>query len=83
MSTVHLEAAITARWLDGHCSRSPGSAEELAILAVDLLVRELGLVAAKGFMEQALEHFGHPHWPLPAGRATEVQTEPGGPAALS
>lgn len=66
MSTVQLQAAIKARWLDGQCSRSPGSAEELAILAVDLLVRELGPAAARTFMEQALEHFTQAHWPLPA-----------------
>ncbi|UFH48102.1 hypothetical protein [Pseudomonas sp. KNUC1026] len=73
MSTVQLQAAIKARWLDGQCSRSPGSTEELAILAVDLLVRELGPAAARGFMEQALEHFTQAHWPLPAAPSSTLQ----------
>ncbi|MDD1966114.1 hypothetical protein ACIPO9_10640 [Pseudomonas sp. NPDC090203] len=52
MASVSIVADIRARWSQGQCAHSPGSAEELAIIAVDLLVRELGTDGAQVFMDQ-------------------------------
>ncbi len=54
MAIVSIDADIRAKWSQGHCAHSPGSAEELAIIAIDLLVRELGTVSAQAFMNQVL-----------------------------
>lgn len=54
---------IKARWAEGQCSYSPTNPEELAIISVDLLVRELGTEAARAFVEQVFERFAHePRW---------------------
>ena len=42
MTTVSIDADIKAKWPQGHSSYSPGSPEELAIIGIDLLVKELG-----------------------------------------
>lgn len=55
MSTVHIDADIKANWPEGHCSYSPGSPEELAIIGIDLLVKELGTQAAQRFIEQIFD----------------------------
>lgn len=52
MSVVSIDADIKAKWPQGHCAHSPGSAEELAIIAIDLLVKELGTRGAQTFMNQ-------------------------------
>ncbi|WP_416425654.1 hypothetical protein RAM80_07845 [Pseudomonas sp. App30] len=52
MANVTLDADIKARWPQGQCSYSPGTPEELAIIAIDLLVKELGTSAAQSFIEQ-------------------------------
>lgn len=52
MAIVSIDADIKAKWTQGHCAHSPGSAEELAIIAVDLLVKELGTPGAQNFMNQ-------------------------------
>ncbi|SEI67593.1 hypothetical protein [Pseudomonas sp. NFR16] len=52
MAIVSIDADIKAKWPQGHCAHSPGSAEELAIIAIDLLVKELGTDGAQGFMNQ-------------------------------
>ncbi|WP_263262073.1 hypothetical protein [Pseudomonas sp. RIT-PI-S] len=57
---------IKAKWPDGQCSYSPGNPEELAIISVDLLVRELGTEAARAFIDQVFERFAHePRCPAP------------------
>lgn len=66
MTTVTLHADIKASWPQGHSSYSPGSPEELAIIGIDLLVKELGTQAAQAFIEQVFEkyppdHMGAPH----------------------
>lgn len=48
---------IKAKWPQGQCSYSPGTPEELAIISVDLLVRELGNEAAQAFIAQVFERF--------------------------
>ncbi|MFW0758617.1 hypothetical protein ACN1C3_28570 [Pseudomonas sp. H11T01] len=66
MTTVSIDADIKAKWPQGHCSYSPGSPEELAIIGIDLLVKELGTQAAQAFITQIFEkypsdHMGAPH----------------------
>jgi len=51
MSTVSIDADIKAKWPQGQCSYSPGSPEELAIIGIDLLVKELGTEAARAFVK--------------------------------
>ncbi|MFU2327786.1 hypothetical protein D3C87_967420 [compost metagenome] len=55
MTTVSIDADIKAKWQDGHSSYSPGTTEELAIIGIDLLVRDLGTEAAQSFIEQVFE----------------------------
>ncbi|MNR55202.1 hypothetical protein D3C85_1755270 [compost metagenome] len=55
MTTVSIDADIKAKWQDGHSSYSPGSTEELAIIAIDLLVRDIGTEAAQHFIKQIFE----------------------------
>ncbi|MGE7959521.1 hypothetical protein ACQKQA_23620 [Pseudomonas sp. NPDC089530] len=57
MATVTIDADIKAKWPEGHCSYSPGSPEELAVIGIDLLIRELGTEAAQAFIEQIFEKY--------------------------
>lgn len=57
MSIVSIEATINAKWSEGHSSYSPGSPEELAIIGIELLVKELGTEAAQNFIRQAFERY--------------------------
>ncbi|WP_434610036.1 hypothetical protein [Pseudomonas sp. R1-7] len=57
MSTVSIEATINAKWAQGHSSYSPGSPEELAIISIELLVKELGTQAAQNFVRQTFERY--------------------------
>jgi hypothetical protein len=57
MTTVSIDANITIKWPQGHSSYSPGSPEELAIIGIDLLVKELGTQAAQTFIAQILEKY--------------------------
>jgi hypothetical protein len=55
MTTVSIDADIKAKWPDGHSSYSPGSTEELVIIGIDLLVRDLGTEGAQSFIGQVFE----------------------------
>ena len=57
MTTVSIDADIKAKWTQGQCSYSPGSPEELAIIGIDLLVKELGTEAARAFVSQVFEKY--------------------------
>lgn len=57
MSTVSIEATINAKWSQGHSSYSPGSPEELALIGIELLVKELGTEVARDFIQQAFERY--------------------------
>ena len=59
MTTVSIDADIKAKWHHGQCSYSPGSPEELAIIGIDLLVKELGTEAARAFVSQVFEKYRH------------------------
>ncbi len=52
MAIVSIDAHIKAKWPHGHCAHGPGSPEELAIISVDLLVKELGYEGAQSFIDQ-------------------------------
>ncbi|AIR90732.1 hypothetical protein [Pseudomonas cremoricolorata] len=55
MSTITIDADIKVKLAGGHRAYSPASPEELMLIAVDLLVRELGSDAARSFIEQVIE----------------------------
>jgi hypothetical protein len=57
MAVVSIDADIKAKWPQGQCSHSPGSPEELAIIAIDLLVKELGIAASQAFIDQVLTRY--------------------------
>lgn len=61
MATVSIDADIKAKWPQGQCSYSPGSPEELAIIGIDLLVKELGTQSARAFIEQVFEKYPTDH----------------------
>ncbi|PKH19201.1 hypothetical protein [Pseudomonas fluorescens] len=61
MTTVTLQADIKAKWPLGQSSYSPGSAEELAIIGIDLLVKELGTQGAHAFIGQVFEKYPADH----------------------
>lgn len=66
MTSVSIDAAINAKWADGHSSYSPGTTEELALIGIDLLVKELGIEAAQHFINQVFERY-------PIGQAEQPQ----------
>ena len=57
MTTISIDADIKAKWPDGHSSYSPGTTEELALIGIDLLVKELGTEAAQQFIKQIFERY--------------------------
>lgn len=61
MAIVSIDADIKAKWSQGQCSYSPGSPEELAIIGIDLLVKELGTTGAQAFISQILEKYPTAH----------------------
>ena len=61
MHTVSIEADIRIKWPEGHISYSPGSPEELAIIGIDLLVKDLGTEAARSFIDQIFEKHSNNH----------------------
>lgn len=67
MNSPTLDTNIKVTWPDGHRSYSPGTTEELFIIAADLLLQDLGHEAARTFVDQVFER----HWP-----ATEHQPTP-------
>ena len=61
MTIVTINADIKAKWPQGQSSYSPGSPEELAIIGIDLLVKELGTQAAQAFIGQIFEKYPADH----------------------
>jgi len=57
MTSLSIDAAINAKWADGHSSYSPSTTEELALIGIDLLVKELGIEAAQQFINQVFERY--------------------------
>jgi hypothetical protein len=75
MAIVTIDADIKAKWAQAHGSYSPGNSEELAIIAIDLLVKDIGSDAALSFITQVLEKYsgdqGHAEHPAPAPHGAE------------
>ncbi|TDF80780.1 hypothetical protein [Pseudomonas sp. H9] len=59
MTSHIIDADIKVKWPEGQSAFSPASAEELMLIAVDLLVKDLGHEAARGFVDQVFERFEH------------------------
>jgi hypothetical protein len=59
MNTVSISADIKVHWPKGHSSYSPGSAEELALISIDLLVKTMGTQGAQAFIAQVFERYQH------------------------
>lgn len=57
MTVISIDADIKAKWPQGHCSHSPGTPEELMIIAVDLLIKELGTEGARAFIAQVWSRY--------------------------
>ncbi|MBA1187671.1 hypothetical protein G7Z99_01250 [Pseudomonas entomophila] len=55
MSRHSIDADIKVKWSEGQSAYSPSTPEELLLIAIDLLVRDLGGQAARTFTEQVLE----------------------------
>ncbi len=60
MSSHTIVADIKVKWAEGQSAYSPGTPEELLLIAVDLLVRDRGSEATRSFIDQVLERFA-PH----------------------
>ncbi|MNV81156.1 hypothetical protein D3C71_1748030 [compost metagenome] len=56
MTSHIIDADIKVKWPEGQSAYSPASAEESILIAVDLLVKDLGYEAARSFVAQVFEH---------------------------
>ncbi|WP_409277929.1 hypothetical protein [Pseudomonas defluvii] len=61
MASHYIDADIKVKWPDGQSAYSPGTPEELALIAIDLLVKELGSDAARAFIEQIFGRYAPEH----------------------
>lgn len=59
MTSHSIDADIKVKWPEGQSAYSPGTAEELTLIAIDLLVKELGSDAARSFIDQVFERYRH------------------------
>ncbi|MDZ3990935.1 hypothetical protein [Pseudomonas sp. Teo4] len=57
MSSHSIDADIKVKWAEGQSAYSPGTPEELLLIAIDLLVRDRGGEAARSFVEQVIERY--------------------------
>jgi len=57
MSTHSIDADIKVKWAEGQSAYSPSTPEELLLIAIDLLVRDRGAEAARGFIDQVVERY--------------------------
>ncbi|AGZ34571.1 hypothetical protein C4Q28_17770 [Pseudomonas sp. SWI6] len=57
MSSHSIDADIKVKWAEGQSAYSPGTPEELLLIAIDLLVRDRGAEAARSFVEQVIERY--------------------------
>lgn len=60
MSSHSIDADIKVKWAEGQSAYSPGTPEELLLIAIDLLVRDRGSEAARSFIEQVFERYAPP-----------------------
>ncbi|MHA6196250.1 hypothetical protein ACX3YG_17970 [Pseudomonas wadenswilerensis] len=59
MTSHSIDADIKVKWPEGQSAYSPGTAEELTLIAIDLLVKEMGSDAARSFIDQVFERYRH------------------------
>lgn len=59
MTSHSIDADIKVKWPEGQSAYSPGTAEELTLIAIDLLVKEMGSDAARAFINQVFERYRH------------------------
>lgn len=59
MTSHSIDADIKVKWPEGQSAYSPGTAEELTLIALDLLVKEMGSDAARNFVDQVFERYRH------------------------
>ncbi len=59
MTSHSIDADIKVKWPEGQSAYSPGTAEELTLIAIDLLVKEMGSDAARNFIDQIFERYRH------------------------
>ncbi|MFD2643601.1 hypothetical protein [Pseudomonas japonica] len=59
MTSHSIDADIKVKWPEGQSAYSPGTAEELSLIAIDLLVKEMGSGAARTFIDQVFERYRH------------------------
>lgn len=59
MTSHSIDADIKVKWPEGQSAYSPGTAEELTLIALDLLVKEMGSDAARSFVDQVFERYRH------------------------
>ena len=59
MTSHSIDADIKVKWPEGQSAYSPGTAEELPLIALDLLVKEMGSDAARSFVDQVFERYRH------------------------
>lgn len=70
MTSHSIDADIKVKWPEGQSAYSPGTAEELSLIAIDLLVKEMGSDAARTFIDQVFERYRHDRAPHPAAEVT-------------
>jgi len=66
MSSHSIDADIKVKWAEGQSAYSPGTPEELLLIAIDLLVRDRGSEAARSFIDQVFERYA-PHTTIAIG----------------
>lgn len=59
MSSHSIDADIKVKWPEGQSAYSPGTPEELTLIAIDLLVKEMGSDSARVFVDQVFERYRH------------------------
>ena len=64
MTSHIIDADIKVKWAEGQSAYSPGTPEELLLIAIDLLVRDNGAEAARSFIDQVFERYA-PHAAIP------------------
>ncbi len=80
MTSHTIDADIKVKWPEGQSAYSPGTAEELSLIAIDLLVKEMGSDAARLFIDQVFERYrndpmaAHTHDVINRARPDEEST---------
>ncbi|ROL75681.1 hypothetical protein [Pseudomonas vranovensis] len=60
MTSHIIDADIKVKWPEGQSAYSPASAEELLLIALDLLVKDLGPDDARNYVDQVFERYSQP-----------------------